>query len=126
MSPALEQTGIRYIWMPDLGGRRKPKPDSINTAWRNAAFRGYADHMQTPIFKKALATLEELAATQPTAYMCSEAVWWRCHRGLISDALKAKGWDVLHITVGGVKAHPYTPAARVEGGQLSYSQERFL
>ena len=126
MSPALERAGIRYIWMPDLGGRRKPKPDSINTAWRNAAFRGYADHMQTPTFKKGLAALEELAATQPTTYMCSEAVWWRCHRGLISDALKAKGWEVLHITVGGVKPHPYTPAARVEGGQLSYSQERFL
>jgi uncharacterized protein (DUF488 family) len=126
MKTALTCANIQYNWMSDLGGRRKPVPNSINTAWDNDSFRGYADHMQTPVFKKAFTALTGTAATQPTAIMCLEADWSRCHRALIADALKAKDWNVLHITAGGVKPHPYTRVARVEGGQLSYSQERFL
>jgi uncharacterized protein (DUF488 family) len=126
MTAGLSQAGIRYIKMPDLGGRRVPSANSINTALESPALRGYADHMKTPVFKHALAMLEELAATQFTVYMCTEVAWALCHRGLISDALKAKGWEVLHITASGTESHPYNRAARVEGGQLSYSQERFL
>lgn len=121
MAAALPPAGIDYVWMPGLGGRRKARPDSKNTAWRNEAFRGYADYMEGPVFSKTLAELEERAASQRTAYMCSEAVWWRCHRGLISDALKIRGWKVWHLTAGGVKEHPYTPPARVEEGRLSYA-----
>jgi uncharacterized protein (DUF488 family) len=126
MSAALPLAGIRYIWMRDLGGRRKTTPNSHNTVWRNVAFRGYADHMETPAFATALAALEELASSSPTAYMCSEAVWWRCHRGLISDALKVRGWEVLHIEARGVKPHPYTPAATVKNGKLSYREATLL
>jgi uncharacterized protein (DUF488 family) len=126
MPPTLAGAGIRYVWMEDLGGRRVPHPNSINTAWRDEVFRGYADHMQTPAFKKALSALEDLALTRPAAFMCTEADWSKCHRGLIADALKAKGWEVLHITADGVNPHPYTRVARVEAGQLTYSEERFL
>lgn len=122
MEAALKRAGVKYVWMPELGGRRKPKPDSHNTAWRNDAFRGYADYMETDAFKKGLEKLEELAREKPTAYMCSEAVWWRCHRGLISDTLKIRGWNVLHIAAGGTKEHPYTPAARVKRNKLSYRE----
>ena len=92
LSRSLEEAGIRYYHFPELGGRRKPSPDSVNTAWRNTAFRGYADHMQTPAFKKSIIDLEKIAKESNTAYMCSEAVWWSCHRALISDYLKAEGW----------------------------------
>ena len=94
---SLPSSGIQYLHLKDLGGRRKPDENSINTAWRNNAFRGYADYMQTPQFKKAIETLEAIAQKQFTAYMCSEAVWWRCHRSMVSDYLKATGWKVMHI-----------------------------
>src|SRR5690349_16505641 len=84
---SLQQAGINYIHLKELGGRRKPLPNSINTNWRNEAFRGYADYMQTDEFKNGMIKLEELASKQRTAYMCSEAVWWRCHRALVSDYL---------------------------------------
>jgi uncharacterized protein (DUF488 family) len=122
MATALPAAGVAYHWMPALGGRRKPRKDSKNTAWRNEAFRGYADHMDTAEFAGGLAKLEALAAEAPTAYMCSEAVWWRCHRGLISDALKIRGWNVLHLGAGAPKPHPYTPAATVEDGRLTYGE----
>ncbi len=112
MERALPNSGIDYKWMPALGGRRKPKPDSKHSEWRNAAFRGYADYMDGPEFSNALEELKELAREKPTAYMCSEAVWWRCHRGLISDRLKSEGWTVIHITTSGRKEHPFTPVAR--------------
>ncbi|MDQ6656304.1 MAG: DUF488 domain-containing protein [Verrucomicrobiota bacterium] len=123
LSAALNNYGIRYEHFPELGGRRKPRPDSPNTAWRNDSFRGYADHMETPEFAAGIARLQELATTTgPAAIMCAEAVWWRCHRALVSDYLKVRGVEVLHI-IDAKKAalHPYTSAARIVHGRLSYS-----
>lgn len=119
---ALETAGIAYFWLPELGGRRAPRKDSPNTAWRNAGFRGYADYMETPPFAAALARLLELLAAQRTAYMCAEQAWQQCHRGLISDALKARGVTVVHILAPGrTQLHPYTEPARVVDGALSYA-----
>ena len=102
---------IQYIQMPSLGGRRKPLPDSKNTVWRNDAFRGYADYTESEEFADAIIELTEHAARYRTAYMCSEAVWWRCHRAIISDHLKENGWKVMHIMKENVvKEHPYTSA----------------
>lgn len=118
---ALPAHGIEYLHMPELGGLRKPRPDSIHKAWRNASFRGYADYMQTDEFWRAIARLEELAAERPTAIMCAEAVPWRCHRSLIADALVAKGDEVRHITGRGEPArHHLTPFARVDAGRVTY------
>ena len=86
---SLPEQGIQYEHLKDLGGRRKSNPDSKNTAWRSLAFRGYADYMETVGFIEAIKCLEETAMKRRTAYMCSEAVWWRCHRSLVSDYLKA-------------------------------------
>jgi uncharacterized protein (DUF488 family) len=121
LAAALGTQGIRYEGFPELGGRRSPRSDSVNTHWRNASFRGYADYMETPPFRDALARLIALAADARTAIMCAEAPWWRCHRALIADALKASGIDVLHI-VGDrrVVEHPYTSAASVIDGKLRY------
>ncbi len=117
----LERAGIGYVHLPELGGRRKATPDSRNTAWRNEAFRGYADYMQTPAFETGLERLMALARGRRTAMMCAEAVWWRCHRGLIADAMKVRGWRVLHIMEEGkVVEHPYTSAARIVDDRLSY------
>jgi uncharacterized protein (DUF488 family) len=120
---SLEEAGIKYSHLIDLGGRRRPAKDSKNTAWKNEAFRGYADHMQTPVFKQAVKQLEELALKQNTAYMCSEAVWWSCHRSLISDHLKNAGWEVLHI-MNAKKADPhrFTSPARIIDGELRYDE----
>jgi uncharacterized protein (DUF488 family) len=117
----MEREGIGYVHLPGLGGRRRARADSRNTAWRNEAFRGYADYMETPEYRAAAEELLRLARERPTAMMCAEAVWWRCHRGLISDDFKSRGVEVLHI-VEGAKAgeHPYTSAAKVVGGRLSY------
>lgn len=121
LSAALKNNGIDYVHLPELGGRRKPNPDSTNTAWRHPSFRGYADYMQTPAFVKAIEKLEGLAMQHRLAYMCSEAVWWRCHRSMVSDYLKAGGWKVCHImeTGKGVE-HPYTSPAKYEQGKLFY------
>jgi uncharacterized protein (DUF488 family) len=120
---SLPANGIQYIHLKELGGRRKPVGNSINTAWRNEAFRGYADYMQTAEFKKAIEKLEAIAQKQFTAYMCSEAVWWSCHRALVSDDLKSKGWTVLHIMdVGKATEHPYTKPAKVINGVLRYDE----
>jgi uncharacterized protein (DUF488 family) len=123
--PALERSlagaGIACTPMPALGGRRVPRPDSPHTAWRNAAFRGYADYMETAEFAAAAASLARLARSDRVAIMCAEAVWWRCHRSMIADAFKANGWEVLHIMgMGDAKGHPYTPVARIVGGTLTY------
>jgi uncharacterized protein (DUF488 family) len=115
--------GIRYIHLVDLGGRRKPLPASVNTAWRHSAFRGYADYMQSDAFYQALQELKELALEQRTAFMCSEAVWWSCHRSLIADRLKVEGWRVWHIMdVNKAVEHPYTSAASIVDGRLHYDQ----
>ncbi|GAA4730527.1 DUF488 family protein [Flavisolibacter ginsenosidimutans] len=121
---ALATANIRYEHIESLGGRRKPKSNSKNIAWRHPAFRGYADYMETPPFREGIHILEQLGAETRTAYMCSEAVWWRCHRSLISDYLKAKGWTVQHIMdVGKAKEHPFTAPAKVVNGHLSYMQD---
>jgi len=121
---SLPQSNIQYVHLKSLGGRRKVKPDSKNTVWRNAAFRGYADYMETNFFKDGIAELEKLALKQRTAYMCSEAVWWRCHRSMVSDYLKVRGWKVMHIMgIAKDEEHPYTAPARIINGTLSYEKE---
>src|SRR5262245_45349230 len=122
LAESLSTHGIRYEHFPELGGKRKSKPDSRNTTWRNASFRGYADYMETEQFQKGIERLlDAVAEAGPTAIMCAEAVWWRCHRSLIADYLKARGVEVLHIlNANKVELHPYTSAARVVNGQLSY------
>lgn len=118
----LTRRGIQYRHMEALGGRRKVRPDSPNTNWRNASFRGYADYMETDEFQQAARQLEALGQDYVTAYMCAEAVWWRCHRSLVSDYLKAKGWTVRHIMAAGRSTlHPYTKPARITNGRLSYA-----
>jgi uncharacterized protein (DUF488 family) len=125
---SLGKTGIRYEHFPELGGRRKAKPESKNTAWRNASFRGYADYMETEEFRKGVERLLDLAGgAGPTAIMCAEAVWWRCHRSLISDYLKARRIEVMHILdASKTQPHPYTSAARVVNGKLSYAADSTL
>ena len=118
---SLKDAGIDYKHEPRLGGRRKPRPDSHNSAWRNEQFRGYADHMETEEFKNGVRELLELASSKRVAVMCAEAVWWRCHRSLIADYLKAEGHEVIHILdEKKTEEHPYTSAARVIDGKLSY------
>lgn len=118
---SLRARGIDYVHMPELGGLRKPKRDSVNLGWRNESFRGYADYMQTHQFWAALARLEALAGSRVTAVMCAEAVPWRCHRSLIADALTVQGDDVRHITGRSEPGeHRLTPFARVEGGRITY------
>lgn len=123
----LQENGIIYIHMESLGGRRKVQPDSPNDRWRNDSFRGYADYMETDEFKTAVRKLEDTASEKTTAYMCSEAVWWSCHRSMVSDYLKAAGWKVLHImNHGKTEGHPYTSAARIVDGQVCYSDENLF
>jgi uncharacterized protein (DUF488 family) len=122
LAKSLGGHGIRYEHFPELGGRRKAKPDSKNTAWRNESFRGYADYMETDDFRNGIARLVYLAdQAGPTAIMCAEAVWWRCHRSLISDYLKARGVEVVHILDEKKnEPHPFTSAAQIVNGELSY------
>jgi uncharacterized protein (DUF488 family) len=128
LANSLAKSGISYEHFPELGGRRKAKPDSKNTAWRNASFRGYADYMETDEFYKGVKRLLDLAAdTGATVIMCAEAVWWRCHRSLISDYLKARGIEVMHILdANKAQPHPYTSAAQNLNGELSYVPESLL
>jgi len=128
LNDSLDRAGIRYEHFPELGGRRKPSPDSKNTAWRNQSFRGYADYMETDKFRKGIERLIGLAeAIGPTAIMCAEAVWWRCHRAMISDFLKARGVEVIHIVdEKKTDPHPFTSAARLVNGELSYHAEKLL
>lgn len=124
LSAALEKNGINYIHLENLGGRRKVLKDSKNTRWHNDSFRAYADYMETQAFDYAVEELEAVAMKQRTAYMCSEAVWWRCHRSMVSDYLKAKGWKVWHImAIGKAEEHPYTSPARIVGNKVLYSTE---
>lgn len=121
LSESLAQNDIKYYHLPELGGRRRPSPDSRNTAWQNPSFRAYADHMATNEFKQGIKLLLKLSAESPTAIMCAEALWWRCHRSLIADYLKALGIEVIHIRDDKhTEIHPYTSAASVINGELSY------
>ena len=123
---ALEQTlpahGIGYQWLPTLGGRRPVQPDSPNTGWRNASFRGYADYLASGEFAKGLAELLVFAALQRTTLMCAEVLWWRCHRSLVADVLRCRGIEVIHILdATHSTVHPFTSPARIVDGQLSYA-----
>jgi uncharacterized protein (DUF488 family) len=128
LAESLNARGIHYEHFPELGGKRKFKVDSRNTAWRNTSFRGYADYMETEQFQKGIERLLDVVAEAgPTAIMCAEAVWWRCHRSLIADYLKARGVEVLHILgANKVEPHPYTSAARIVKGELSYAADSLL
>ena len=121
LAESLQQAGIEYRHEPRLGGRRTPRKDSHNTAWKNASFRAYADHMESEEFRKGAKDLLELAANARTAVMCAESLWWRCHRSLIADYLKAEGHTVIHILdQNKTEEHPFTSAARIVDGKLSY------
>lgn len=123
MARTLPAAGFDYVPMPDLGGRRRAREDTTNTAWRNASFRGYADYMETAAYAAARARLAALARERRTAVMCAEAMWWQCHRGLIADDFKARGWAVIHLMQPGRSdEHPYTSAARIVEGRLDYSE----
>jgi uncharacterized protein (DUF488 family) len=121
LKTSLAAHSIGYHWLPSLGGRRRPLSDSRNTAWRNASFRGYADYMATEEFARGLRELLDISEGRRTAVMCSEALWWRCHRSLIADALCVRGIDVLHVLAANhLERHPMTTPARVVDGVLTY------
>ncbi len=121
----LPEAGIDYFHMPALGGRRKPRDGSHNAGWHEPAFRAYADHMATQEFAAGLTKLEQLGRAHATAIMCSEAVWWRCHRRLVADALTARGWTVCHLGSAAVQRHELTPFADLgEDGVLRYPPEQ--
>ena len=122
LSVSLEADGITYRWLPALGGRRRPRANSPNTAWRNASFRGYADHIESAEFAGVLDELLNRCGDLRTTLMCAEAVWWRCHRALIADVLRSRGIEVVHIVDDrNVVPHPYTSAARIVDGRLTYA-----
>jgi len=121
---SLEAAGIAYRHMPALGGLRDARPDSVNTGWRNASFRGYADYMQTGEFEAALEELIGIAREKRLAIMCAEAVEWRCHRSLVADALEVRGVPVEHIqSATRAKRHRMTPFAQVNGTQIVYREK---
>jgi uncharacterized protein (DUF488 family) len=138
LAESLAAAGISYEFFPELGGRRKARPDSPNTAWRNESFRAYADYMETDEYRAGVERLlglvnspvvlsgdlrPPLAKARRVAIMCSEAVWWRCHRSLIADYLKSTGVAVEHIlSPKKSEPHPYTTAARLVDGRLSYAE----
>lgn len=128
LAASLAKEKIGYLHLPNLGGRRPADPNSPNTAWRHKAFRGYADYMATPAFAEGIAALTGEAARKRTVILCAEALWWQCHRALIADFLKTAGWEVIHILgPGKTQIHPFTSAARMIAGKLSYAapQESF-
>lgn len=122
LAASLQAAGLRYVWMgKELGGFRKPAPDSVNVAWRNENFRGYADYMQTAAFADAIEKLIGLAREEHVAVMCAEAVPWRCHRSLIADALTARGIEVREIvSVKKTSVHVLSKMAHVEGEGVTY------
>ncbi|HEY3191549.1 MAG TPA: DUF488 domain-containing protein [Solirubrobacterales bacterium] len=126
LAAVLLEAGMHYRWLGEsLGGRRRPRPDSPNGAWDSEQFRGYADHMASSEFRDGLAELEELGREQRVAVMCAEAWWVRCHRRLISDALTAHGWRVLHLGANGrLEEHELTEFAVVENGLITYPAQQ--
>lgn len=122
LARSLPALGIHYVHAPELGGRRTPRADSPNGAWRSASFRAYADHMDEPAWQAALARVLEAAAAEPTAVMCAEAVPWRCHRQLIADAVVARGGGVSHVLgMNRAEPHALNEHARVDAaGRLRY------
>jgi uncharacterized protein (DUF488 family) len=124
MEEWLPAAGVDYRWMPSLGGRRRPSTGSPHVALRHPAFRAYADHMETAEFVGGVADLVDVAGREPTAVMCSESVWWRCHRRLLADYLTLVcGVEVAHLMHDGrVTAHPVTDGARLVDGALRYDR----
>ncbi|HEY6452817.1 MAG TPA: DUF488 domain-containing protein [Steroidobacteraceae bacterium] len=123
LAAALAGRALEYQWLPALGGRRRARPDSPNTGWRNASFRGYADYMASAEFACGLTQLMALAARARTVVMCSEALWWRCHRSLIADALTLRHYEVMHILdAKHAVPHPMSSPARIVRGELTYAQ----
>jgi uncharacterized protein (DUF488 family) len=121
LSDFLRTLEISYVHAPQLGGRRKPNANSPNSAWKNASFRAYADYMETAEFKEGIRDLIAIARKESTTIMCAESLWWRCHRSLIADYLKAAGVTVVHILdEKKTEVHPFTSAARIVDGELSY------
>jgi len=118
----LPEAGIAYVHLPALGGRRRLDASSVvGGGWREPAFRAYAQHMRTAEFAAGLEALERLAREHPTAIMCAEALWWRCHRRLIADALYARGWRIRHLGSGAERSsHELPPFAAVDDGQITY------
>lgn len=124
LSSALHRARIHYRHLPGLGGFRRARPDSPNTGWRNASFRGYADYMQTAPFDVSLDRCIEFARRERVVLMCAEAVPWLCHRSLIADALVARGIPVMEITSGiRARAHVLTTWARLKGTQVTYASD---
>jgi uncharacterized protein (DUF488 family) len=120
LAKSLEQAGLDYVWRGDLGGFRKPRPDSANTGWKVGAFRAYADFMLTDEFQQIVAEVLRYADIKRAALMCAEALPWRCHRQLIADACLVRGWEVRHIMDDGCHAHALPPFARPEGVRIYY------
>ncbi|HVT01605.1 MAG TPA: DUF488 domain-containing protein [Patescibacteria group bacterium] len=121
---SLEEVGISYIHIPELGGLRNPKKDSQNMEWRNTSFRGYADYMETDEFNRGIEMLKKIAENHKVVIMCAEAVPWRCHRNLIADRLVVDGWEVEHIiTETSSSLHKLTEFLKVVDGNLTYPKE---
>lgn len=119
---SLADNGIAYAHLPELGGRRRPQPDSPNSGWRNEGFRGYADHMVSDEFERGLG---RAASERRSCLMCAEAAWWRCHRRLVADALVVRGWRVLHVLGPGEPVvHELTEFAEVRGDRLTYPPDQ--
>jgi uncharacterized protein (DUF488 family) len=121
LSGELPTHELLYAHLPQLGGRRRPSPDTPNRGWREGGFRGYADHMAGAEFAAGIEALQALAWRRPTAMMCAEGLWWRCHRRLVSDALTVAGWEVVHTAPnGGATTHELTPFAALDAERLTY------
>ena len=121
LADTLPARGIEYAHLPALGGRRKASPTSANDGWENDSFRAYADHLGSAEFAAGLAELEALASARPTAIMCAEGMWWRCHRRLVADVLRVRGWSVCHIAPGGgLSEHEVPDFAVVDGERITY------
>lgn len=121
LNASLGASGIAYLRLEGLGGRRRTSAESVNTGWRNLSFRGYADHMQSAEFQASLDELMAVGAAKPTVIMCAEAVPWRCHRSLIGDALLVRGVEVLDIfDAKNCRPHKLTPFAKVDGQKITY------
>ena len=127
-APALETAlaahGVAYRWIPTLGGRRRPEPDSPNDGWRHPAFRAYADHVATEAFAEGMFELLTVAQGMRTVVMCAEVLWWRCHRRIIADVLTTLGVPVVHIRDARIaEPHRLAPPARLLDGRLTYAQD---
>ncbi|MDP8957567.1 MAG: DUF488 domain-containing protein [Actinomycetota bacterium] len=123
LARTLPERGIEYVWRKELGGWRKPAPNSRHVALTSGGFRGYADHMESPEFRDVLAWLIATSRHERTAVMCAESVWWRCHRRMLADALVARGCEVQHIMPGGhLRPHRLHPAGRVVDDDVIYDR----